>query len=852
MLSELRVQNLLLIESAELVLDRGLNVITGETGAGKTMLAHALDLLLGGKPRRSIVRPGAEEAYVEGVFTMPEGIAEDPELAELAERLPLDSDELVLARRVTAAGRTRAYLQGRSVTAAELAAVGARLLVFFGQHEHRRLVLASAQLEILDAYCGEQQVGRRRDFEQALRRGRAIVRELEDLRERLGMRDRDLDLLEFEIEEIESVGPSEDEKAALESERSRLASVETLREAASAAVGAIEQESEYGAVGATRSSRASRRSSDVPSADDAGLDPLAERAASLLYELQDLSREVHGYLGGLEADPERLNVVEERLDLYTRLERKHGGSVTTVLEHAEHCRAERERLVNAGAETARLEGELETTIAEVERLAGELTQARREGAAGLAEAVALELEQVAMDDARFEVCVTPRGAPEADPLAGYAATGADSVEFLIAPNPGVASRTAARDRIGRRALARDARAHDGRDGRRRRRHRRVRRGRRGPRRRNRAGSWARSSARSPRSRQIALHHAPAAGRLAGRAPLPRREGIGHGGDARKGRAPGPPRGGRRALPHARRRLRRPGSAPSCRNAARGRVESGHRPRLPGRRSRGEPVPAKTTSRPPDAPPGQQSADSKEGASRRPSFGRSPLEVHGKARLGRRTKDLVKRLGPEDVAIIDHRDLDRMAAEDLVESGVQGRRERRPLDQQPLSEPRAFDPRPGGGAPRRCGRGAFVRGAERRGHGDRPRRHGPRAERARRRGRDAHRETSWPRSSSPSRSGSARRFRTSPRTRSSHIRDEREVLVGKLKIPDLRTDFRDRHTLIVVRGTDYRRDLRAIRPYMRDLRPVLVGVDGGGDAILEAGLQARPDHRRHGLGVGRAS
>src|SRR6266550_849242 len=125
MLSELRVQNLLLIESAELVLYGGLNVITGETGAGKTMLAHALDLLLGGKPRRSIVRPGAEEAYVEGVFTAPGTLAEDPELAELAERLPLDADELVLARRVTASGRTRAYLQGRSVTAAELAAVGA-------------------------------------------------------------------------------------------------------------------------------------------------------------------------------------------------------------------------------------------------------------------------------------------------------------------------------------------------------------------------------------------------------------------------------------------------------------------------------------------------------------------------------------------------------------------------------------------------------------------------------------------------------------------------------------------------------------------------------------------------------
>jgi DNA repair protein RecN (Recombination protein N) len=436
-LSELRVQNLLLIEQAELVLDRGLNVITGETGAGKTMLAHALDLLLGGKPRRSIVRPGAEEAYVEGVFTVAATFAEDPELADLAERLPLDADELVLARRVTASGRTRAYLQGRSVTAAELAAVGGRLLAFFGQHEHRRLVLASAQLEILDTYCGEQQLARRRRFEQALRRGRAIERELEDLRERLGMRDRDLDLLEFEIEEIDAVDPTSEDAAALELKRSRLASVENLRAAAGAAVAAIEQEGEYGTEGAAP--QLARVESELAraSGDDSSVGPLADRAASLLYELQDLAREVHGYLGGLEADPERLAQVEERLELYARLERKHGGTVASVLAHAENCRAERERLVNAGVETARLEKELEQTSAEVERLACELTSARTRGAAGLAEEVAAELEEVAMEDARFEVHVTPRASGDGEALARYASTGADNVEFLIAPNPGV-------------------------------------------------------------------------------------------------------------------------------------------------------------------------------------------------------------------------------------------------------------------------------------------------------------------------------------------------------------------------------------------------------------------------------
>ena len=181
MLHELRVENLLLIERAELGLGPGLNVLTGETGAGKTVLAHALDLLLGGKPRTGIVRPGASEAYVEGVFALPAALRE-----ELTDRLPEDADELVLARRVSAEGRTRAYLGGRSATAADLAEIGGALLSFYGQHEHRRLTLASAQLEILDGFCGPDQAARRDRFAAAFAHERAVGKELDDLRGRLG------------------------------------------------------------------------------------------------------------------------------------------------------------------------------------------------------------------------------------------------------------------------------------------------------------------------------------------------------------------------------------------------------------------------------------------------------------------------------------------------------------------------------------------------------------------------------------------------------------------------------------------------------------------------------------------
>ena len=208
MLHELRVENLLLIERAELGLGPGLNVLTGETGAGKTVLAHALDLLLGGKPRPGIVRPGASEAYVEGVFALPAALRE-----ALAERLPEEADELVLARRVSAEGRTRAYLGGRSATAADLAEIGGALLSFYGQHEHRRLTLASAQLEILDGFCGSEQAARREAFAAAYARERALREELEELRARAGARDRELDLLEWELEEIDRAEPSEAEEA---------------------------------------------------------------------------------------------------------------------------------------------------------------------------------------------------------------------------------------------------------------------------------------------------------------------------------------------------------------------------------------------------------------------------------------------------------------------------------------------------------------------------------------------------------------------------------------------------------------------------------------------------------------
>src|SRR6185312_7260263 len=221
MLQELRVENLLLIERAELRFASGLNVLTGETGAGKTVLAHALDLLLGGPPRPGVVRPGAGEAYVEGTFDLPE-TACDGLAPDLAERIEGAGGEIVLARRLGADGRTRAYLNGRSANVGDLRDVGGRLLSFYGQHEHRKLTLAGAQLQILDAHCGPGQRPRLEACAAAHARTRALEKRLSELGELAAHRERELGLLDFELGEIDALNPDAGEHQRLLAARERL------------------------------------------------------------------------------------------------------------------------------------------------------------------------------------------------------------------------------------------------------------------------------------------------------------------------------------------------------------------------------------------------------------------------------------------------------------------------------------------------------------------------------------------------------------------------------------------------------------------------------------------------------
>jgi DNA repair protein RecN (Recombination protein N) len=406
-LSELRVENLLLIERAELRLAPGLNVLTGETGAGKTVLAHALDLLLGGRAKSGIVRPGASEAYVEGVFEV-------------------GDEDLVLARRVTAEGRTRAYVGGRSASVGDLREAAEGVLAFYGQHEHRKLTLASAQLDVLDAFAGADQAKRRDACAAAHAAAREAAAALEELRERAGARDRELDLLAFELREIEEVDPSEDDERTLSAECERLRHLEALRAAALAGAEAIAPDGEGGA--AARLAEA-ERAFDAAAGHDADLDALGERLRALRVEAEDLAGELRGYETGVEAPPGRLEEVEDRLAAYNRLTRKHGGSVAGVLAHAGRCAERRDELEHAEEALAEAESRLAAARADLDKQARALRKARRAAAADLGGAVRDRLGELAMAGASFEITLTDRDEP--------GPTGADGVDFLIATNPGV-------------------------------------------------------------------------------------------------------------------------------------------------------------------------------------------------------------------------------------------------------------------------------------------------------------------------------------------------------------------------------------------------------------------------------
>ena len=413
LLAELHVRDLGVIDDVSVILGSGMTALTGETGAGKTLLIGALSLLLGGRADPSLVRAGADEAYVEGRFVDQGG----------------NDDEVVLARSVAREGRSKAWVDGRMVPAGALTDAAASFLELHGQHQHRTLVLPEAQRHALDSF-GAIDTG---PLESARSRLAGLLREADGLGGDPLRRAREQELLTFQVDEIDGAGlTGPDEDAGLESEEDRLAAVSAHRVAAAAALAALS-----GSDGGPEEAGAVDRLAEASGAlaGHAPLELLDQRVRSSMAELGDLAGELRAVVETWEDDPYRLDEVRARRRLLHELQRKYGPSLNEVLAAADHGREQLAALAAAEARASVLDAEIARSRDSVAGAEAEVARERRRIAPLLASEIEATLHHLAMPSARFSIRVEGAGS-------------ADDVVFELAANPGEPSQPLARAASG--------------------------------------------------------------------------------------------------------------------------------------------------------------------------------------------------------------------------------------------------------------------------------------------------------------------------------------------------------------------------------------------------------------------
>ena len=444
MLRRLRIENLVLIREADLAFTPGLNAITGETGAGKTILAQAIGLLLGARGDAGYVGPDGTEAYVEAELDPPAGFFEDEELAALAELRPEDEEGLVLARRVFGDGRTRAYAWGRSAAREDLARAAERLIAMSGQFEQRRLAHPSYQLDVLDAFAGEDQQGRRAQLRLAWRELAAARRRHEELEHGAAASESRLAELRALADDTEGLEPGAEE--TLRAERERLRHVTELAEGVDAAGEALAPEEGEGASGLIAVA-------EHALAPLERLAPELERAGNELRDtelrVRETASELRAFLASLEGEPDRLEQIEAELErIATAKRRFRCGSYDELLARAAEARSELEDVAGGADPLAAAARARAEAGARVDALASELREAREAAAGPFAVAVAEELRSIGLGEGEFRVELREREG---------ATSGADEAAFLIRPNPGLpfapAAETASGGELSRIALA---------------------------------------------------------------------------------------------------------------------------------------------------------------------------------------------------------------------------------------------------------------------------------------------------------------------------------------------------------------------------------------------------------------
>ncbi|MCS7246789.1 MAG: DNA repair protein RecN [Anaerolineales bacterium] len=438
MLEELRISNFAIIEELVLHFQPGLVILTGETGAGKSILVDALETLVGGKADINYIRSGAEKAIIEGDFLLPESIR-NPVLEILRrEELEEQSDYLSLCREIRANGRHVARINGRVVSLATLREISEYLVDIHGQSEHLSLLKPSQHLRLLDNYAKNEDL--RSAYQQ-------IYYELMELRQKLSQLrqlERDaahrFDLLQYQVSEIEHARLKIGEEETLLAERNRLANAENLAALVQQCIllldeGAPEQPSVIEQIGQVIHLLGSLVRLDNSQ------NPLLERAEEIFENLNDLTQTLRQYGEEIEYNPRRLDLIEERLNLISSLKRKYGGTVEAVLSYAQKARKQLEEITSASEQIETLSRTEMALLQKLGELARQLSHNRRQYSQALAQAIEEELAHLHMEKARFRVQIEHVDAEDGIPLengrkVAFNASGIDRVEFLIAPNPG--------------------------------------------------------------------------------------------------------------------------------------------------------------------------------------------------------------------------------------------------------------------------------------------------------------------------------------------------------------------------------------------------------------------------------
>ena len=424
MLQELRIENLALIDALRLDFTgqgHGLTVLTGETGAGKSIILQALHLLAGGKGAASWIRGDQERAVVEALFSLPAG----QEAAELlaGQDIPHDG-ECIIRRIVQQSGRGRFYVNDRLVTSALVEELSDNLVNIASQHDHQQLLVARRHLDFLDGF-GELR-GPRQAFAELHRRWRNLAGRLAELRQAEADKERRRELLSHTLREIDAAAPLPGEDEALHEERTRLKSSDALLELVGGSLELLR-------TNLLEHLATIRKDMEEAASLDKGLQGLAERVTSACYEVADLELGLRDYFAAIPRDQDRLEQINERLALLKGLQRKYGATLEEVIAHGQRGRAELTALDSLEAEIATLSRELAALEREIIVAAGELSRRRRAAADQLQAAMRQELASLSFTQAVFTVAITAPTAPDAEAIH---ATGWDQVEFLFSANPG--------------------------------------------------------------------------------------------------------------------------------------------------------------------------------------------------------------------------------------------------------------------------------------------------------------------------------------------------------------------------------------------------------------------------------